>query len=550
MLHGANFYVWGAGKTKVTHRPEMGKKVSGVVRTLVVGETYCLALQDSGQVVAWGKEQRFGCLGLGKSANGQPINNPTPLPISQLSNIVDLQKGQDHIVALSGTGSVHCWGRNDCGQLGKKDNFENSCVPSLVSGLSGERVIQIAVTQNATYALAATGAVYAWGDNSENAIGIDDASRTIVDSATKLTTLDAPIRRLEVVDKGTVVAHLRNVGRTDDSWDAGSKDSEEHLLNSVGAVKKAMEEAKGWWNDLISLKHGHPYDLPDDEVGFKHVNADPSAPGKSSGSISEDRLVDPERLKLAKKHLNSLLHQAFEQYEASAHLAGSNNVKFILRMFIDCCRLRREKVMRLISARQLQDAKQRTRQVTAPVADFGSSSSEDIRKIVAVTRELQQMLEVVKHIPTGHDMPTEQLKLTLIECVECKQQVYEMRLEKHKEDNGQPHDDSMLSALRIINDRWNSLKHFSVHKLWSSCQENERLDFGGDDNKQLAYLVEASNAQIDQMLQLDKDNLISHDTLVPKLCYDLLRENAELRKMANSYQLHVLTLHMRRQMRS
>ncbi|CAE7949407.1 hypothetical protein AK812_SmicGene22394 [Symbiodinium microadriaticum] len=28
-----------------------------------------------------------------------------------------------------------------------------------------------------------------------------------------------------------------------------------------------------------------------------------------------------------------------------------------------------------------------------------------------------------------------------------------------------------------------------------------------------------------------------------KLCYDLLRENAELRKMTNSYQLHVLMLY-------
>merc|ERR1711879_1084116 len=100
----------------------------------------------------------------------------------------------------------------------------------------------------------------------------------------------------------------------------------------------------------------------------------------------------------------------------------------------------------------------------------------------------------------------------------------------------------MMPALRIIKDRWNSLKHFSLYALYLEC-ETKKLDFGGNDDEHLAYLVRTSNAQIDQLLQIDKDRIISHDTLVPALCYDLLRENAELRKMTNSYQLHVLMLY-------
>merc|ERR1712037_236057 len=72
--------------------------------------------------------------------------------------------------------------------------------------------------------------------------------------------------------------------------------------------------------------------------------------------------------------------------------------------------------------------------------------------------------------------------------------------------------------------------------------ENKRLEFSSDDDH-LRYLVMTSNEQIDQILQIDRDRIISHDTLVPALCYDLLRENAELRKMTNAYQLHVLMLH-------
>merc|ERR1711920_108691 len=115
------------------------------------------------------------------------------------------------------------------------------------------------------------------------------------------------------------------------------------------------------------------------------------------------------------------------------------------------------------------------------------------------------------------------------------------RVELLKVAEGKP-SDPMLPALRIIKDRWNSLKHFSLYALYLEC-ETKKMDFEGRDDEHLAYLVKASNTQIDQMLQIDKDRIISHDTLVPALCYDLLRENAELRKMTNSYQLHVLMLY-------
>merc|ERR1711920_229954 len=107
------------------------------------------------------------------------------------------------------------------------------------------------------------------------------------------------------------------------------------------------------------------------------------------------------------------------------------------------------------------------------------------------------------------------------------------RVELLKVAEGKP-SDPMLPALRIIKDRWNSLKHFSLYALYLEC-ETKKLDFGGNDDEHLSYLVNTSNFQI--------DHIISHETLVPALCYDLLRENAELRKMANSYQLHVLMLY-------
>jgi len=72
--------------------------------------------------------------------------------------------------------------------------------------------------------------------------------------------------------------------------------------------------------------------------------------------------------------------------------------------------------------------------------------------------------------------------------------------------------------------------------------EVKKLNYENDD-EYLVELVKASDSKIDQIIQIDRDAIVSRDSLVPSLCYDLLLENAELRKMTNSYQLRVLLLH-------
>jgi len=152
-------------------------------------------------------------------------------------------------------------------------------------------------------------------------------------------------------------------------------------------------------------------------------------------------------------------------------------------------------------------------------------------------------------IPSS-DVLSEQLQVTLLECLECKLQLLSTQLQLVKARNPDvfpqlEHRDPnlMLPALEIIKARWDSLKHFSLYALYMEESEKFEQKQGIDDNTHLAYLVKASNAKIDTMLQIDKEPRLSHDSQVPGLCYDLLRENAELRKMANTYQLHVLMLY-------
>merc|ERR1712194_595513 len=97
--------------------------------------------------------------------------------------------------------------------------------------------------------------------------------------------------------------------------------------------------------------------------------------------------------------------------------------------------------------------------------------------------------------------------------------------------------DIIMPALQTIKERWGELKRFSIYNLFQECNlKNQNMTWSSD-NEMLAFLVQNSDSKIDQIIQCDKDLLVSRDILVPKICYDLLVENAELRKMCNAYQL-------------
>merc|ERR1712139_720291 len=97
-------------------------------------------------------------------------------------------------------------------------------------------------------------------------------------------------------------------------------------------------------------------------------------------------------------------------------------------------------------------------------------------------------------------------------------------------------------ALASIRERWSSLKRFSIYNLYQECNlRGQNVTFSSDD-EMLAFLVQQSDQKIDQIIQNDRDGMISRDLNVDSLCYEFLVENAELRKMCNTYQLKVLLM--------
>ena len=80
-----------------------------------------------------------------------------------------LAAGAYHVCALTDTGKVFCWGRNDSGQLGN-GTFVDSKIPTEVVGLA-TRAQGISAGPAHTCALLIDGSVACWGSNLGNAFG-------------------------------------------------------------------------------------------------------------------------------------------------------------------------------------------------------------------------------------------------------------------------------------------------------------------------------------------------------------------------------------------
>lgn len=106
-----------------------GSKLNGLnIKQISVGEDHVLALDDKGDVYAWGVNDT-GQLGDGTTTN---ISMPIKLDIS---NIKQISAGGAHSMALNSNGKILTWGNNDFAQLGLGENASTKKVPTELNTL-------------------------------------------------------------------------------------------------------------------------------------------------------------------------------------------------------------------------------------------------------------------------------------------------------------------------------------------------------------------------------------------------------------------------------
>jgi len=138
--------------------------LSSGVTAIAAGKDHTCALTQSGAVKCWG-HNNYRQLG-----DGTYDNRSTLVDVSGLSfGITAIAAGTDHTCALTQSGAVKCWGRNDFGQLGD-GTYDNRSTLVDVSGLSSG-VTAIVAAEYHTCALTQSGAVKCWGRNNYGQIG-------------------------------------------------------------------------------------------------------------------------------------------------------------------------------------------------------------------------------------------------------------------------------------------------------------------------------------------------------------------------------------------
>ena len=154
----------------------------GAITVPIVGQGYgnTITLKEDGTVWATGKND-YGQLGVGDTTNR---NTSVQVKIDEntyLENVIKIDVTDDSTIALTKTGEVYAWGKNENGELGVGDKTYRSYA-TRVKGIDGngylENIIDIASGEANGYAIDKNGNVYGWGYGGYNQI--DDTTTSKV----------------------------------------------------------------------------------------------------------------------------------------------------------------------------------------------------------------------------------------------------------------------------------------------------------------------------------------------------------------------------------
>ncbi|TWD75226.1 alpha-tubulin suppressor-like RCC1 family protein [Kribbella amoyensis] len=232
------------GRATAATVPSLGNVVK-----VEAGREHSIALRSDGTVWTWGFNE------MGQLGDGTTTNRLSPVQVGGLSGVVDIAGGHYHSLALLADGTVRGWGYNSFGQLGNGATTSAQRTPVTASPLTD--VVAIAGGRDMSYALRSDGTVWGWGLNTTGQVG--DGTTTMrtrpvrVGSLTNITALaGGRDHGLAVRGDGTVWSWGDN---TQGQLGDGSLTNRLSPVQVTG-VGGAVEVAAGAYHSLARLSTG------------------------------------------------------------------------------------------------------------------------------------------------------------------------------------------------------------------------------------------------------------------------------------------------------